>query len=302
MKHLTGKWSLLAGAALVCGLCACEAEKSPEPNPTVVGTDERGNALATRVAVFYTAGKPVVGALVEARSANWLDGEPLDSVGGSPSAAQARTGADGTCQILLSERDSQIVRAGDDRFAAAVRTRATRPKEIKLVLVPTGTIQGAATRYGSQSQVRLRGLSGRTWTDAKGRFSLPGVPAGVFRLVIDAAAPIRLDTTPSRSGVAVRLIEPQIAGPNPIVTFRDTTLPPVPTISPAGGSFAGTVSVSVKPGDPLDAVETSTDGVKWVASTGGTITVSASGCIQARSLRSGQIMSQTVRACFEIGS
>lgn len=302
MKHFDKKWSLLMGAALLGGLFSCDGEKSPEPSPTVVGTDERGNALATRVAVFDTAGKPVVGALVEARSADWLEGEPLDTMGGSPSAAQARTGADGTCQILLSERDSQIVRAGDDRMAAAVRTRGTRPREIKMELAPTGTIQGAATRYGSESQVRLRGLSGRAWTDAKGRFSLSGVPSGVFRLVIDADTPIRLDTTPARSGVAVRLIEPQISGPNPRVTFRDTTLPPVPTLSPAGGSFAGPISVVIQPGDPIDAVETSRDGIKWVASGGGTFTVSASGCIQARSVRNGQIMSQVVKACFEIGS
>lgn len=302
MKRREATWSLVCGLALLGGPCACDKQTEPQSPAQVVGTDERGNALATRIAVVDSAGLPVAGVVVESRKADWLEGEPLDSAGPFPSASRAVTGADGICLIVLSRTDSQIVRAGDRRMASALRTQGEPPRELRMVLAPTGTIQGAATRYGSGSQVRLRGLSGSAWTDAKGRFSLPGVPAGMFRLEIDAATPIRLDTVSAKARTAVRLVEPTILGPNARVTFAASDLPSPPLVSPAGGVFMGAISVTVQPGDSADVVETSIDGIHWDSGSSRTIPVSNSGCLHARSVHGGQIMSQTVEACFQIGS
>jgi len=274
-------------------VCGCGDDR------TVAGTDEHGNALAARVQVRDSSGAPAAGVLFEFRPTGWLDGDALDT---SSSRVRCVTDARGSCD--LPEGGAALtLRAGDGEYAASGVVAGRTDSVITLELRPTGSVQGRIVGAGSGLVVRVPGLAGRAWTDDSGRFSLGSLPEGFRRLVVGSASALVLDSLPvrSRSAIDFQVAMPNITSGVAIVldTFALLALPPTPVFSTPAGAFASAFDVSFPGLRTGEAVETSEDGVHW-AVLNGSIRVTASSCIMARTVRDGRIVSNISKACYEL--
>ena len=284
------RFASLAAAALLCAGCGDDSY--------VAGTDEHGNALAARVLVRDSSGAPAAGVYVVYRPAMWLDGDPLDTADGTHRCV---TDARGACPLPDRASGDLAVRAGDGDRAAAAVLPAMTDSVITLALRPTGSVQGRIVDAPSGLAVRVPGLPGIAWTDDSGRFSLGSLPEGTRRVVVGNASVLVVDSVPVRSN---RAIDFQVPMPNATTghaivldLFAVHELPPAPVFSPQGGTYRDILDISFPGLRAGDAVETSTDGIRWEV-LNGSVRLMASTCISARTVRNGRIMSNVSSACY----
>lgn len=271
---------------------------------TVAGTDEHGNAVSARVLVRDSSGAPAVGVVVEFRPADWLDGEPLDTgAESSRSPARCVTDGDGSCRIPASGGKPLSIRAGDGEVAASGSIGNQTDTVIRMVLRPTGSVQGRLVGMGEGLLVRVPGLPGKAWTDETGRFSLGSLPEGMRRMVFGRQSRLVLDSVPVRSrralDFAITLPDTMVVRVQILDTFALHELPPPPVFSPGGGTYNSVLDIVFTGLGANDAVETSEDGIRWEA-LNGSIRLMASACIKARVVRDGRIVSNVSQACYEL--
>lgn len=288
------------------GLVAVFAVGCGDGSRQVVGTDEHGNALTARVVVRDSSGAPAVGVAVEFRPADWLDGEPLDTASeSSRSLVRCITDGDGSCSIPASGGKPLSIRAGDGEIAASATFGDQTESVIRMVLRPTGSVQGRLLGMGGGLVVRVPGLPGKTWTDESGRFSLGSLPEGLRRMAFGEAALLVLDSLPVRPRRALdfEIVLPDTTMVRRFVldTFAVHALPRTPEFSPPGGFYDSALALTFFGVEPGDDVETSVDGIHWEV-LNGSIRLMASACIKARSVRDNRILSNIAQACYVLGS
>ncbi len=284
--------TLVLSALLVSG-CA---------DDRTTGTDEHGNAV-TVATVLDAWGEPAVGTEVVVRDARWLHGEAVDSVSEHADGFRLKTDAFGKVRIPSTDSSHpRMVRVGG--IHAAAMMRLAHDTEATLWLNPVGAVQGVIARVPTGTKVRLFGLEGMALTDASGRFFLTRVPAGrVVMAVGEGASMMVIDQIEVRPGEAVSIGSHEMAAGDTVNAPADTTKAAAisygPRFLPGPGSYNSPQTVEIVPADASDQVEISEDGKAWTVLEG-SYRVMASVCLQARVVREGRIVSESVEGCYTL--
>jgi hypothetical protein len=283
--------SALVLSALLVGGCA---------DDRTTGTDEHGNAV-TVATVLDAWGEPAVGTEVVVRGAHWLHGEAVDSVSDHADGLRLKTDASGQVRIPSTDSDHpRMVRVGG--IQAAAMLHLAHDTAATLWLSPVGAVQGSIAKVPTGTKVRLFGLEGMALTDASGRFFLTGVPAGRVVLAVgEGASMMVIDQIEVRSGEAVSIGSHEMAAGDtvdaPVDTTKGATLSYGPRFLPGPGTYNSPQTIEIVPADATDQVEISEDGKSWIVLEG-SYRVMASVCLQARVVRQGRIVSESVEACY----
>jgi hypothetical protein len=265
------------------------------------GTDEHGNAV-TVATVLDAWGEPAAGTEVVVRGAGWLHGDDVDSVSDHPDGFRLKTDAAGQVRIPSTDPSHpRMVRVGGVHSAAMLHLRHDTSAILRLN--PVGAVQGSIAKVPEGTKVRLFGLEGMALTDASGRFFLARVPAGRVSLAVGEGASLMvIDRIEVRSGEAVSIGAPTMAPGDTIDAPADTsvgshTVSYGPRFLPGPGTYTESQVVEIVPADPTDQVEISEDGRTWSVLEG-SYRVMGTVCLEARVVRQGRIVSETVKACY----